>query len=286
LKTLTITKDLGGQAAIAGSSKDYAGYQFITIDDLLSKYDYHLKNFGIDSKTGYEVKSIVKEGNIFSVNTNDSSFKTSSIIISTGRKPKDLGIPGEKEFFGKGVTYCATCDAPLFRNRDVAVIGGGNGALYATLSLMDYANKIHLLNLSNNLRGDSELIEKVSSSSKTKIINNVKIKEIIGDEIVTNLIITNEDKGDLNLAVNGIFIEIGSEPVSIPIKGVDNALKTNSKNEIVVNEECETNIPGVFAAGDVTNIPHKQVISACGFGAIAGLSAFNYIKKQPKTIII
>jgi len=286
LKTLTITKDLGGQAAIAGASEDYVGYQFITIDDLIKKYDYHLKKFNIEDKTGYEVKSIVKENNIFKVNTYDSSFITTCIVISTGRKPKNLGIPGEKEFFGKGVTYCATCDAPLFRNKDVAVIGGGNGALYATLSLIDYANKIHLLNLSNDLAGDSELIEKVGSSSKINIINDVKIREICGDDIVTNIKIIEEKKDDENLEVNGVFIEIGSEPVSIPIEGVDIPLKANSKNEIIVNEECKTNIPGVFAAGDVTNIPHKQVISACGQGAIAGLSTFNYIKKQPKTVNI
>jgi alkyl hydroperoxide reductase subunit F len=217
---------------------------------------------------------------------NDSSFESTCIVISTGRKPKNLDVPGEKEFFGRGVTYCATCDAPLFRNKDVAVIGGGNGALYATLSLIDYADIIYLLNLSNKFKCDLELIEKVNSSSKIKIINNVKIREITGDEIVNNIRIIDGNRGDVNLAVNGIFIEIGSEPVSIPFKGVDKPLKTNSKNEIIVNEECKTNIPGVFAAGDVTNIPHKQVISACGQGAIAGLSAFNYIKKQPEMVNI
>jgi alkyl hydroperoxide reductase subunit F len=282
LKTLIIAKDLGGQAAIAGASEDYAGYQFISIDDLIKKYEYHIKNFNLEQKIGYEVKSIEKRESNFLVNTNDSSFMTSSIIIATGRKPKNLGIPGEKEFYGKGVTYCATCDAPLFKDKDVVVIGGGNGALYATISLDDYADKIHLLNSSDKLNGEPELIKKVEYSSKVKIINKVKVKEILGDEIVNSIMINRNNTKDDRIKVDGVFIEIGSEPVSIPINGVNKSIKTNSKNEILVDIGCETNIPGIFAAGDVTNIPHKQVITASGHGCNAGLSAFNYIKKQPK----
>jgi alkyl hydroperoxide reductase subunit F len=177
------------------------------------------------------------------------------------------------------LTYCATCDAPLFKDKDVAVIGEGNGALYATISLEDYADRIHLLNSADKLNGDPELINKVESSSKVKIINKVKVKEILGDRVINNVVISRENEKDDKIKINGIFIEIGSEPGSIPINGVNKSIKTNSKNEIIVDSGGETNIPRLFAAGDVTNIPHKQVITACGHGCIAGLSAFNYIKR-------
>ncbi len=282
LKTLVITKDLGGQAAITGASEDYAGYQFISIDDLFKKYDYHIKNFNLEQKIGYEVKSIEKRESNFIVNTNDSSFIALSVIIATGRKPKNLGIPGEQEFYGKGVTYCATCDAPLFKDKDVVVVGGGNGALYAAISLEGYANKIHLLNSADKLNGEPELIKKLESSSKVEIINKVKVKEILGDGIVNSVRINRDNTKADKIRVAGVFIEIGSEPASIHINGVNKSIKTNSKNEILVDIGCETNIPGIFAAGDVTNIPHKQVITACGHGCNAGLSAFNYVKKQPR----
>jgi alkyl hydroperoxide reductase subunit F len=277
---LLIAKDIGGQAAIAGSSKDYAGYQFVEIDDLLKKYSYHVKNFYIEQKIGYEVKSIEKIESNFRVNTIDSKLIATSIIIATGRKPKNLGIPGEKEFYGKGVTYCATCDAPLFRDKDVIVVGGGNRALYAAISLMDYADSIHLLNSLDKLSGDPELIKKVESSLKVKIINDVRVKKILGDETVDTIIINGKNIKDDKIKVDGVFIEIGSEPASIPVNGVNNSMKTNSKNEIIVDKGCMTNIPGIFAAGDVTDIPHKQVITACGHGCNAGLSVFNYVKKQ------
>jgi alkyl hydroperoxide reductase subunit F len=161
-------------------------------------------------------------------------------------------------------------------------MGGGNGALYATISLMDYTDNIHLLNSADKLNGDPELINKVESSSKVKIINKVKLKQILGDEIVNNILITRENMKDNKIKVDGVFIEIGSEPALIPFNGVNKTIKTNAKNEIIVDKGCETSISGIFAAGDVTNIPHKQVITASGHGCNAGLSAFKYIKKQPK----
>ena len=280
LKTVVITKDIGGQAALSADIENYVGFQFITGLELVGKFEEHLK--GYDDVTvveNDEVTCIKRIGEIFSVKTPTSEYMAKAVIIATGRKPRLLGVPGEKEFKNRGVTYCATCDGPLFAGKDVAVIGGGNSALDATLQLINIANRVYLININKALEGDEIMIEKVKNAKNiVEILNNTETKEILGSRFVEQIRIFADKTDDRLLDVQGVFIEIGS----IPVKelGECEGLQLNEYDEIIVNKRCETNIPGLFAAGDVTSVPEKQIIIAAGQGSIASLSAFKYISKK------
>ncbi len=276
MKTLVITKNIGGYASLSSAVENYIGYQFISGLELVKKFEEHLKSFDVEIKENTEVLCVRKLNNHFKVETDKGEYECLTAIVATGRKPKLLGVPGEVKFRNRGVTYCATCDAPLFAGRDVAVIGGGNSAMDAAIQLMSIANKIYLININDDLSGDEVLIEKIKKSDKVEILNNAKTKEILGDKFVNKIKIQVNKSVERTLDVQGVFIEIGSMPVKGPGCGVN----TNEKDEIIVNQRCETDIPGLFAAGDVTDVPEKQIIVAAGQGAIASLSAFKYISKN------
>ncbi len=276
MNTLVITKNIGGYAAFSGSVENYIGYQFLSGPELAKKFEEHLKSFDVEIKEGTEVLCIRKLNNHFKVETKKEDYECLAVIVATGRKPKLLGVPGEVKFKNKGVTYCATCDAPLFAGKDVAVIGGGNSAMDAAIQLMSIANKIYLININEDLTGDRIMIEKIKKSDKVEILNNAKTKEIVGDKFVNSIKLQVNQSVERDLDVQGIFIEVGSMPVKEPGCEVD----TNEKDEIIVNRSCETNTPGLFAAGDVTDVPEKQIIVAAGQGAIASLSAFKYLSKN------
>ena len=276
MKTLVITKNIGGYAASSGTVENYIGYQFLSGPELAKKFEEHLKSFDVEIKENSEVLCIRKLDNHFKVETDKGEYECLTAIVATGRKPRLLGVPGEVAFKNRGVTYCATCDAPLFAGKDVAVIGGGNSAMDATIQLMSIANKIYLININNNLAGDEIMIEKIKKSDKVEILNNTKAKEIVGDKFVNSIKLQVNKSVERILDVQGVFIEIGSMPVKGPGCGVN----TNEKDEIIVNERCETDVPGLFAAGDVTDVPEKQIIVAAGQGAIASLSAFKYLSKK------
>ena len=272
MRTLVLTKNIGGQAALSGEVENYTGFQFITGIELAQKFEEHLKGFDIDVRTDVEASCINKEGDHLLVNTPSGELAARTVILATGRRPRNLNIPGEQEFRNRGVTWCATCDAPLFSGMDVAVIGGGNSAMDAAIQLDTIANKVYLVNLNEDLAGDAIMKEKLLASEKVEVLNLAETKEIIGDDFVTKLKVLVDGEERL-LAVGGVFIEIGSVPVNAPACEA----KKNDWGEVIVNERCETNVPGLFAAGDVTNIPEKQIIAAAGQGCIALLSAFKYL---------
>jgi alkyl hydroperoxide reductase subunit F len=272
---LVITKDIGGQTALSGEVENYTGYQYITGFDLAEKFNEHLAQFNIELKFE-EVASIVKTDKEFQVITNRDVYRARAIIIATGARPKMLNVPGEIEFKNRGVTYCATCDAPLFAEKDVAVIGGGNSALDATLQLMKIANKIYLITIHSQFRGDNIMFEKIRDSKKVSILYNTRTLEILGDQMVKGLRVT-VGKEDKILHVQGIFIEIGYVPNSYVVKDL---VSLNELGEIIVDNHNSTNVPGIFAAGDVTNTPYKQIIVAAGEGAKASLSAFEFLSRS------
>ena len=276
MNTLVITKNIGGYAAFSGAVENYIGYQFLSGPELAKKFEEHLKSFDVEIRENTEVLCVRKQDNHFNVETAKEDYKCLTVVVATGRKPKLLGVPGEVAFKNKGVTYCATCDAPLFAGKDVAVIGGGNSAMDATIQLMSIANKIYLINVNDNLAGDKTMMEKIEKSDKVEILNNAQTKEIMGDKFVNSIKLQVDKSVERILDVQGVFIEIGSMPVKEPGCEVD----TNEKDEIIVNRSCETNITGLFAAGDVTDVPEKQIIVAAGQGAIASLSAFKYLSKN------
>lgn len=275
MDALVIAKDIGGQAARSGDIQNYTGYQFITGPELAIKFEEHMRKFNFEIKENEEVKELTSRNEILSIKTEKDNYQAKTVIVASGKRSRELGVPGEQEFKNKGLTYCATCDGPLFTGRDVAVIGGGNSALDATLQMIKIANRIYVINKHENFKGDGIMQNKVRADKKVSIFNNSRVKEILGDSFVQAIKIE-ENKEEKILDVQGIFVEIGL----IPNSDFAIDLEKNERKEIVVNQRNETNIPGVFAAGDVTNILEKQIIIAAGEGAKAVLGTFRYLSTR------
>jgi alkyl hydroperoxide reductase subunit F len=273
---LIISEDVGGQTALSADVENYTGYQFITGAELTAKFYEHLKQFHVQLKTNERVERINKiESSNFSIKTNRSTYEARSVIIASGRRPRWLDVKGEAEFRNKGISYCATCDGPLFSNKKVAVIGGGNSALDAALQMMRIAEKIYLVNLNPSLGGDPIMQEKVVASPKIEILNKTATREIIGDKFVSAIKV--EHAGTVKeLKVEGVFVEIGS----VPNSGIIDFVAKNTNDEIIVDNLNRTNAAGIFAAGDVTDVPEKQIIVAAGEGAKAVLGVFRYLSQR------
>lgn len=275
MSLLVITKDIGGQTAWSGDIENYTGYQFITGPDLASKFEEHMRKYGIGLKENEGVNEVRKIKDKIVVGTENGTYEAKTLIIASGKRSRELSVPGEKEFKNKGLTYCATCDAPLFTGKDVAVIGGGNSALDAVLQLGRIAHRVYLINIVPHLTGDPIMIEKAEESDNVSIMNNSRVLEINGDKMVTGIKVKSEGE-DKILPVQGIFVEIGLIPNSYFAQDITK----NSLGEIKVNCYNQTNIPGIFAAGDVTDVPEKQIIIAAGEGAKAALGVFHYLSQR------
>lgn len=279
MKTLVIAENIGGQAAWSSGISNYPGYQFITGPELAQKFEEHIKSFDIEVLIGASVESIEQKGRDFEVKTDSDRFTAKTVILAAGRMPRRLDIPGEKMFLHKGVSYCATCDGPFYKDKIVAVIGGGNAALDAVLQLTKIARKIYLIHIKENLEADPVMVEKAKASGKVEIFCSTEAKEILGNEFVQKMLVSVNGL-ERYFDVDGIFIEIGSVPVKIPVRSEKNEVARNENGEIIINNRCETNIPGLFAAGDVTDAPERQIIVAAGYGAVAALSAFKYLARR------
>ncbi len=275
MNLLVVSIDIGGQTAWSGEIENYTGYQFISGPELTAKFEQHLRKYDMKLRQNEGVKDIKKSDDRVRVESEKGVYTAKAAIIASGKRPRELGVPGEKEFKGRGLTYCATCDGPLFADRDVAVIGGGNSGLDATLQLMKIASKVYLIEFADKLKGDEVMQEKVVGSDRVDVLTGTKVTSILGDKLVEGVKIKTGEKEE-TLAVQGVFVEIGLIPNSQFARGVEK----NEWGEIKVNPRCETNIPGIFAAGDVTDVPEKQIIVAAGEGAKAALSAFGYLSKK------
>ncbi|MDD4938945.1 MAG: FAD-dependent oxidoreductase [Candidatus Omnitrophica bacterium] len=274
MNLLVISKDVGGQAAISGDVENYTGYQFITGPELALKFEEHMRGFDIALKENEEAVAVEKTGDKVTVKTNKAVYEAKSVIIASGKRSRELNVPGEKEFRNRGLTYCATCDAPLFKGKEVAVIGGGNSALDAGLQLIKIASRVYMINIGPDFTGDAVMRKKVGESGMVTVFSDSKITAILGDKMVTGIRINRQSK-EQELAVQGVFVEIGL----IPNSEFAEDIEKNRYKEIKINSSNETNIPGIFAAGDVTDIPEKQIIIAAGEGAKAALSAFGYMAR-------
>jgi len=270
-----LTVDIGGQAALSSDIENYTGYQFITGVELTAKFEEHIKKYGIDVRENEAVEEFERENNIIRVRTAKGTYTAKAAIIASGKRSRELGAPGEKEFKNKGVTYCVTCDGPLFAGKEVAIVGGGNSALDAALQLTKIAKSIHMINITPELGGDTVMRKKVTESGNVTIMNNSQVTAVLGDAFVSGIKVK-DSSGEKEIPVQGIFVEIGLIPNSDFIKGIEK----NKQGEIKVNCHNETSIPGVFAAGDVTDVPEKQIIIAAGEGAKAALTVFRYLAKQ------
>jgi alkyl hydroperoxide reductase subunit F len=276
INLLVISKDVGGQTAWSGDIENYTGYQFVTGPELTSKFEEHMRKYGIPFKESEDVTDTKRIDDKIVVKTDKGAYESRTVIIASGKRSRQLDIPGEKEFKNKGLTYCATCDAPFFAGKNVAVIGGGNSALDAALQLMRIASHVYLVNIAARLTGDPVMIEKVQGAPDTvSIMNNAKVLSITGDRMVKTLSIAREGSIE-GLPVEGVFVEIGLIPNSRFIPDV----AKNSFGEIRVDSSNRTNIPGIFAAGDVTDVQEKQIIIAAGEGAKAALAVFHYLNQR------
>ena len=275
LKTVVISKDIGGQVTWTYDVDNYLGFSQIDAADLIAKFEEHVTNYDVEKLIGVEVTAVELADRTKKVTTEEgNTYLGMTVIIATGKRYKLLNVPGEKEFLGMGVSYCSTCDAPLFAGLDVVVAGGGNSALEAALDLVKVANQVYVVALTP-LTGDPLLQNKVTHSPNVEVFTGHEILRIVGESGVEAVEIKSLATGEgRTLDVQGVMIEIGLMPNSELF--VD-TLEVNEKGEIVVDIGCCTDVAGVFACGDVTDVPFKQVIVAAGEGAKAALSAYEYI---------
>uniref|UniRef100_A0A7C3YNX8 FAD-dependent oxidoreductase n=1 Tax=candidate division WOR-3 bacterium TaxID=2052148 RepID=A0A7C3YNX8_UNCW3 len=278
LKTILISQDLGGQALWTLTVENFMGYLSISGPDLMAKFQRQISSSGIRIRVPDEAVELKKESALFVIKTKfGGEYRGKTVIVATGKRPKRLDVPGEKELTGRGVSYCVTCDAPLFANKSVAVIGGGNSAVSAALDLSKLASKVYLVARSA-LKADPILIEKLGKEEKVTVLLGFLPKEILGKERVVGIVVIDQKKGEeKEISLDGVFVEVGLVPNTDFLKGL---LAVNELGEIIVNCNCETSEEGVFACGDVTNVSGKQIIIACGEGAKAALAAYRYLLKR------
>ena len=272
---LVVSRDIGGQAAWSGDIENYTGYQFISGPDLAQKFSEHIAKYAVTLKENEEAIQVKSSGKGFSVRTDKDTYEARSLIIASGKRSRELGVPGEKEFKNRGLTYCATCDGPIFSGKDVAVIGAGNSALDAALQLIKICRQVYLVNNTEQLGGDAIMRQKVEQAANVQVLNNCRVGAISGDKFVRALKIIRAGQEE-TLAVEGVFVEIGL----VPNSGFISEVEKNSRGEIKVDSRNQTNIPGIFAAGDVTDVPEKQIIIAAGEGSKAALSVFRYLAQN------
>ncbi len=276
-ETLLLSKDVGGQVNWTLSIENYMGYQFIEGLELIQKFEEQVRKFPIDIKIGSEIVSCIRVHQGFEVEVAEGTkYLGRTVIICSGKRPRMLNVPGEERLRGRGVTYCEVCDGPLFQGNEVAVIGGGNSALEAVIDMTKIASHIYLASLTP-LTGDHILREKVEEADNVTILTEHETVEVKGRDSVSGVRLKDLKSGhEKELAVQGIFVEIGLAPNSDFLRGT---LTLSELGEVMINCACETGIPGLYAAGDVTNVPAKQIVVAAGEGAKAALQAHQFLQK-------
>jgi len=278
MKALIIAKEPGGQLVWAADIENYPGFAKISNTDLVRKMEEQVKNLGVEIKIS-EVSQIERnDDGTFTVYTNKEKFKAKTVIVAIGLAPRRLAIPGEEKFSGKGVSYCANCDGPFFRGKSVAVVGGGNSAVDAAEIMSKIAKKVYLIHRQEEFKAFAAALKEVKERDNVEIIVNSELKEISGDKTVEKIkIFNNKTNQETTMDIDGVFIEVGRIAATDLVKDFADR---NEKMEILVNEKCATRTEGLFAAGDVTQVPFKQITTATGQGTIAALAAYQYIREK------
>ncbi|MDD4931777.1 MAG: FAD-dependent oxidoreductase [Candidatus Colwellbacteria bacterium] len=279
MSSAIIADNLAGQSIVSDDINNWIGIKSISGFALAKSMEDHLRAYdGIDIFDGELVTKVERiEGGFVALTPSEKRFEAKTVLVATGGSHRKLGIPGEEKFEGKGVVFCSTCDAPLFKGKDVAVIGGGNAGLEAVLDLVPYASKIYLLVRSEKIRGDLATLDKVKASEKVEILYNTVANEVLGDVMVSGLKVTDSISGiEREMPVSGVFVEIGTVPNSDMVKGL---VELDEKGEIKI--DCRTgrsSLVGIWAAGDVSDALYKQNNLAAGDGIKATLNAYDYIR--------
>lgn len=279
LKTLVLSDNpmSGGQIATTYEVDNYPGLPKIGGMELGDKFEEHAKALGAEFRQA-SVSSIEDHGDTKVVVTDKENLETKTVVISIGADHSKLGVPGEKELTGMGVSYCATCDGAFFRNRVVAVVGGGDVALEDAIFLSRFASKVYLIHRRDAFRGAMVLQEQVKANEKIEIIYDTVVDEVVGKDAVECLRLSNKKTGEqCELPVNGVFMAVGTKPNVVGIQGLP---EQDEKGYLVAGEDCVTSIPGIYAAGDVRTKQLRQVITAAADGANAITSIEKYLNGQ------
>lgn len=272
---------LGGQPSNYLELENYPGFQVIGGYDLMEKFEEHADKFGVKKFPMQEIQTVdLKSKTII---TNEYEFRAKTIIIATGAQPMKLGVPGEKEFVGRGVSYCAVCDGAFYKNKVVAVVGGGNAAVEEAMYLTKFADKVYVIHRRNELRADKIVQERAFKNDKIEFIWDSVVKEIKGDNLVNTAVLENVKTKEIsNLSVNGVFPYIGMTP---NVENISGQLQQDARGFIVTDETMATSVEGVFAIGDVRTTPLRQVITAAADGAIGAVYAVKYLESLKEVVV-
>jgi alkyl hydroperoxide reductase subunit F len=274
LTAVVITENIGGQAVESWTIENYMGYRMITGDELMKKFEDQVKEQKISLELDKVLEITPYEG-IFKVHTaTDTTYLARAIILTPGKQPKKLGVEGEERFLGRGLSVCSTCDGPLFKNKVVAVVGGGNSALQTAVEMSKIAKEVHLI-VRSTIRADEVYVKMFEEQKNIILHSNSVVTALHGENLLNAITIKDRLTGEeLKISLDGVFAEIGWSPNTGFVSGI---VQLNDQKEIIVDINCHTSVPGIFAAGDVTNIKGKQIIIAAGEGAKAALEAYEYL---------
>ncbi|MGQ9530365.1 MAG: thioredoxin-disulfide reductase [Candidatus Bathycorpusculaceae bacterium] len=279
LKTLVLDEKItGGTMTDAPLIENYPGLQSISGMELAQKMVAHCRNAGVTIHEFEKVIGMDLKGDKKIVKTNKTIYEAKAIIIASGSHYREIGVPGEREFRGRGVSYCGICDGPLFKGKNVLVVGGGNSAVITALYLADIASKVKIAHRREEFRAEEALVKALKAKENVEILWNTEVKEIKGERLVNKVILfNNKTKETKELPVDGVFIQAGEDPNSQLAK--EAGVAVDEEGYIIVDVRQRTNILGVYAAGDVTNYPVKQVGTAVGQGITAALEAYGHIRR-------
>lgn len=279
IDALLITKDFTGQIGNSVWVENYPGFKKVSGLELIKKFKEHLDMFDLEIKSFESIEKVEKIEKGFKVITDENIYEAKSLIIATGSIPKKLNAENEEKYLGKGISYCVTCDEAAFKDKVVAVVGGGNAGAEGAIELGRFCSKVFLLEAMGELCADKIFVEQLRKNKKIKIITSAEIKSFEGENELEKIVYYDLKNNKLDkISVDGCFIEIGAIPNTAFLAGF---LDLNKKAEIEVNPvNLETSVKGVFAAGDVTDLAGKQIVIACGQGALAAISAYNYLYKS------
>lgn len=275
-KTLILSENIGGQATESWAIENYMGYRIINGDELMRKFEEQVRSLDLRLELD-RVLLLDRSGNEFIVHTaTGAAYRARAVILAQGKQPRKLGVEGEERYLGRGLSVCATCDGPLFRDKVVAVIGGGNSALQTAIEMSGIAREVHLV-VRSTIKADESYVRTFEQKEHIITHRNSTVLKLKGNGMLSGITLKDRASGkETDIAVDGVFAEIGWIPNTAFLEGV---VELNAEKEVVVDIDCHTSVPGIFAAGDVTNVRTKQIITAAGEGAKAALSAYDYLVK-------
>ena len=276
LKTMVLSENIGGQALESWAIENYMGYRMVTGEDLMKKFEEQIRS--LDIRVELDHASAVSANNgLFDIKTvSDAVYRAKSIILTQGKRPRKLDVLGEERFIGRGISICSTCDGPLFKGKNVAVVGGGNSALQTAIEMSGIARSVSLI-VRSSIRADEAYTRALAEKPNITVHLTSRITALHGDQFLTGVTVQDSQGSVQEIDLDGVFVDIGWIPNTDFLGGF---VQLNELREIITDQNCHTSVPGVFAAGDVTSVKSKQIIIAAGEGAKAALEVYEYIMRS------